>query len=232
MSDRMMDSIVTKKPVVRGVIFDCDGVLVDTENLANRVLTDLLCEYGCDMTPAQSHQFFIGGTLAAVAPKMAEAFGVTLPDDWIKECYARTFKSFEKDLKPYPDLDPVLDLLDAKGIPMAIGSNGPHDKMDVSLGKVGLLDRFRGRICSAHDVQHAKPAPDVYLLAAEKIGIDITECVVIDDSISGVRAGVASGATTIGLVDLTSADALRGAGAHYVAENHLALRDFLADWLA
>ncbi|WP_240478729.1 HAD family hydrolase [Thalassospira permensis] len=223
---------MTKKPVVRGVIFDCDGVLVDTENLANRVLTDLLCEYGCDMTPAQSHQFFIGGTLAAVAPKMAEAFGVTLPDDWIKECYARTFKSFEKDLKPYPDLDPVLDLLDAKGIPMAIGSNGPHDKMDVSLGKVGLLDRFRGRICSAHDVQHAKPAPDVYLLAAEKIGIDITECVVIDDSISGVRAGVASEATTIGLVDLTSADALRGAGAHYVAENHLALRDFLADWLA
>ena len=232
MSDRMMDASVTKKPVVRGVIFDCDGVLVDTENLANRVLTDLLCEYGCYMTPAQSHQFFIGGTLAAVAPKMAESFGVTLPDDWIKECYARTFKSFEKDLKPYPDLDPVLDLLDAKGIPMAIGSNGPHDKMDVSLGKVGLLDRFRGRICSAHDVQHAKPAPDVYLLAAEKIGIDITECVVIDDSISGVRAGVASGATTIGLVDLTSADALRRAGAHYVAENHLALRDFLADWLA
>ncbi len=231
MSDRMMDAIVTK-PVLRGVIFDCDGVLVDTENLANRVLTDLLCEYGCDMTPAQSHQFFIGGTLAAVAPKMAESFGVTLPDDWIKECYARTFKSFEKDLKPYPDLDPVLDLLDAKGIPMAIGSNGPHDKMDVSLGKVGLLDRFRGRICSAHDVQHAKPAPDVYLLAAEKIGIDITECVVIDDSISGVRAGVASGATTIGLVDLTSADALRGAGAHHVVENHLALRDFLADWLA
>ncbi len=231
MSDRMMDAIVTK-PVVRGVIFDCDGVLVDTENLANRVLTDLLCEYGCDMTPAQSHQFFIGGTLAAVAPKMVESFGVALPDDWIKECYARTFKSFEKDLKPYPDLDPVLDLLDAKGIPMAIGSNGPHDKMDVSLGKVGLLDRFRGRICSAHDVQHAKPAPDVYLLAAEKIGIDITECVVIDDSISGVRAGVASGATTIGLVDLTSADALRGAGAHYVAENHLALCDFLADWLA
>lgn len=226
----MMDMIVTK-PVVRGVIFDCDGVLVDTENLANRVLTDLLCEYGCDMTPAQSHEFFIGGTLAAVAPKMAESFGVTLPDDWIKECYARTFKSFEKDLKPYPDLGAVLDLLDARGIPMAIGSNGPHDKMDVSLDKVGLLDRFRGRICSAHDVQHAKPAPDVYLLAAEKIGIDITECVVIDDSISGVRAGVASGATTIGLVDLTSADALRGAGAHYIAENHLALRDFLADWI-
>ncbi len=230
MSDRVMDAIVTK-PVVRGVIFDCDGVLVDTEHLANRVLTDLLCEYGCDMTPAQSHEFFIGGTLAAVAPKMAESFGVTLPDGWIKECYARTFKSFEKDLKPYADLDPVLDLLDAKGIPMAIGSNGPHDKMGVSLGKVGLLDRFRGRICSAHDVQHAKPAPDVYLLAAEKIGIDITECVVVDDSISGVRAGVASGATTIGLVDLTSADALRGAGAHYVAENHLVLHDFLANWI-
>ena len=137
MSDRMMDAIVTKKPVVRGVIFDCDGVLVDTENLANRVLTDLLCEYGCDMTPAQSHQFFIGGTLAAVAPKMAESFGVTLPDDWIKECYARTFKSFEKDLKPYPDLDPVLDLLDAKGIPMAIGSNGPHDKWMYRLARSG-----------------------------------------------------------------------------------------------
>ncbi|WP_417810683.1 HAD family hydrolase [Thalassospira alkalitolerans] len=226
-----MDAIVTK-PVVRGVIFDCDGVLVDTENLANQVLTDLLCEYGCDMTPEQSHDFFLGGTLASVGPKMAETFGVKLPDGWLDECYARTFKAFKKDLKPFSGIGAVLDLLDARGIPMAIGSNGPHDKMDVSLGKVGLIDRFRGRICSAHDVAHAKPAPDVYLLAAQKIGIPILDCVVVDDSISGVRAGVASGATTIGLVDLTSGDDLLAAGAHYVASDHRALLDLLSGWLA
>ena len=76
------------KPVVRGVIFDCDGVLVDTETLANAVLTDLLCSYGCPMDVKQTHDFFLGGTLASVGPKMAERFGVTLPDTWISECYA------------------------------------------------------------------------------------------------------------------------------------------------
>ncbi|HAI29199.1 MAG TPA: HAD family phosphatase, partial [Thalassospira sp.] len=105
-------------------------------------------------------------------------------------------------------LDPVLDLLDQNNIPMAIGSNGPHAKMEVSLGKVGLKDRFAGRVCSAHDVANAKPHPDVFLLAAEKIGVDISDCIVVDDSQNGVRAGVASGATTVGLVDITPAEYL------------------------
>lgn len=220
------------KPIVRGVIFDCDGVLVDTETLANRVLTDQLCEYGCDMTVEKTHDLFIGGTLAMVPPRMKELFGITLPDDWLSSCYSRTFEAFKRDLEPYPDLMPILDLLDAKGIPMAIGSNGPHDKMDVSLGKVGLKERFNGNICSAHDVANAKPHPDVYLLAAEKIGVPISECVVVDDSQNGVRAGAASGATTVGLVDITPANLLRDAGADYIATDHRALRDMLSDWLS
>ncbi|WP_417828771.1 HAD family hydrolase [Thalassospira sp.] len=219
------------KPVVRGVIFDCDGVLVNSESLANKVLTDLLCDYGCAMDAKQTHDFFIGGTLASVGPMMAQKFGVTLPDNWIDECYQRTFEAFRNDLQPFEDLDPVLDLLDRHAIPMAIGSNGPHEKMDISLAKVGLLDRFTGRICSAHDVENAKPHPDVYLLAAQKISVPIDQCVVIDDSQSGVRAGVASGATTIGLVDITPADLLRDAGAHYIAQDHKDLLRMLESWL-
>ncbi|MCC9622694.1 HAD family phosphatase [Thalassospira sp. MA62] len=219
------------KPAVRGVIFDCDGVLVDTENLACRVLTDQLCDYGCEMDMRKTHNLFIGGTLAEVAPKMKDVFGITLPGDWLEECYRRTFEAFRDDLEPFPHLEPVLDLLEQRGIPMAIGSNGPHAKMDVSLGKVGLLDRFKGRICSAHDVANPKPHPDVYFLAAEKIGVPIHECVVIDDSQNGVRAGAASGATTIGLVDITPGDLLRDAGAHHIAHDHNELHHLLEKWL-
>jgi len=219
------------KPVVRGVIFDCDGVLVDTETLACRVLTEQLCGYGCDMDMQKTHDLFIGGTLAMVPPKMKDLFGIALPEDWLSECYSRTFTAFRNDLEPYADLGPILDLLDAKGIPMAVGSNGPHDKMEVSLGKVGLKERFNGNICSAHDVANAKPHPDVYLLAAKKIGVPISECVVVDDSQNGVRAGAASGATTIGLVDITPADMLRAAGADYIASDHKELNALLDDWL-
>lgn len=220
------------KPVVRGVIFDCDGVLVDTETLACRVLTEQLCEYGCDMNMDKTHDLFIGGTLAMVPPKMEELFGITLPEDWLSECYERTFVAFRNDLEPFPDLAPILDLLDANNIPMSVGSNGPHDKMDVSLGKVGIKHRFEGRICSAHDVPNAKPHPDVYLLAAEKMGVDIADCIVVDDSQNGVRAGVASGATTIGLVDITPASYLRDAGAHHIAQNHKELFAMLTDWIS
>ncbi|MEQ8285085.1 HAD family phosphatase [Thalassospira sp.] len=220
------------KPVVRGVIFDCDGVLVDTETLACRVLTDQLCEYGCDMDMTKTHDLFIGGTLAMVPPKMKDLFGIALPDDWLSECYQRTFVAFRNDLVPYPDLAPILDLLEARNIPMAVGSNGPHDKMDVSLGKVGIKERFGERICSAHDVENAKPHPDVYLLAAQKMGVPITDCVVVDDSQNGVRAGVASGATTIGLVDITPESYLREAGADFIAKDHKDLYTLLADWVS
>ncbi|KZB60379.1 HAD family phosphatase [Thalassospira sp. MCCC 1A02491] len=219
------------KPVIRGVIFDCDGVLVDTETLACRVLTEQLCEYGCDMDMTKTHDLFIGGTLAMVPPKMKELFGITLPEDWLAECYERTFVAFRNDLEPFADLGPILDLLDHHGIPMAVGSNGPHNKMDVSLGKVGIKDRFGDRICSAHDVKNAKPHPDVYLLAAERMGLPITDCVVVDDSQNGVRAGVASGATTVGLVDITPAQYLRDAGAHFIANDHKDLHSLFESWI-
>jgi HAD superfamily hydrolase (TIGR01509 family) len=226
-----MDQIITK-PRVRAVLFDCDGVLVDTESLSNEVLVKLLNGYGCPITAEMTNDFFLGGTLAMVGPKMAEMYGVILPENWTDECYAATFEAVRKDLQPFEGVVPILDMLDAKGIPTAIGSNGPHDKMDVSLGKVGLKERFDGRICSARDVPNPKPAPDVYLLAASKVGVDIEDCVVVDDSINGVRGGVASGATVIGLVEGTPANQLREAGAHYIANDHQELLDLLSDWLS
>tara|TARA_R110001583_G_scaffold195345_1_gene372030 strand:- start:19092 stop:19772 length:681 start_codon:yes stop_codon:yes gene_type:complete len=226
----MMDQVVVK-PKVGAVLFDCDGVLVDTENLGNGVLVKLLNEYGCPVTETMTHKLFLGGTLAMIGPKMTEMYGITLPENWTAECYARTFEALRNDMEPFERVDDILDMLEVANIPFAIGSNGPHDKMDVSLGKVGLLGRFTGRICSARDVPNAKPAPDVYLLAASRLGVDIHDCIVIDDSISGVRAGVASGATTIGLVGETPGEFLRENGAHYIANGHQDLYALLKRWL-
>ncbi|OSQ42831.1 HAD family phosphatase [Thalassospira sp. MCCC 1A01428] len=225
-----MDQVVVK-PKVGAVLFDCDGVLVDTENLGNVVLVKLLNEYGCPVTEDMAHQLFMGGTLSMIGPKMHEMYGVTLPDNWTDECYARTFESLRNDMEPFERVDDILDMLDVANVPFAIGSNGPHNKMDVSLGKVGLLRRFTGRICSARDVPNAKPAPDVYHLAASRVGVDIHDCVVIDDSISGVRAGVASGAITIGLIGETPGNLLLENGAHYIANDHHDLYDLLQSWL-
>ena len=226
-----MDQVVVK-PKIGAVLFDCDGVLVDTENLGNVVLVKLLNEYGCPVTEDMTHQLFMGGTLSMIGPKMHEMYGVTLPDNWTDECYARTFEALRNDMEPFDHVEDILDLLDAAHIPFAIGSNGPHDKMDISLGKVNILSRFTGRICSARDVPHAKPAPDVYHLAARRVGVDIADCIVIDDSVSGVRAGVASGATTIGLAGATAGHLLLENGAHYVANDHRELYEMLKGWLA
>lgn len=179
------------------VIFDCDGVLVDSEPLSNVVLRDNLARHGLDLKLDQIVDLFVGGTILGVM-KTSRDMGADLPDDWVERVYSEIFDVLEQEVELIPGVIGVLDALDAAGIPYAVGSNGPHRKMEITLTRTGLMDRLRGRVFSREDVTNPKPAPDVYLKAALEAGVTPERCVVVEDSASGARAGKAAGMFTCG----------------------------------
>ena len=179
------------------VIFDCDGVLVDSEGITDRVMMASFAKYGLALGRDQISSLFVGGTMQG-AMTQALKMGANLPDDWLDLIYPEIFTALAAQVEPIPGAIAVLDALDAAGIPYAIGSNGPHAKMDVTLTRTGLAERLKGRVYSREDVPNAKPAPDVYLLAARNAGITPERCVVVEDSATGAKAGVAAGMTTFG----------------------------------
>ncbi|MEP3783574.1 HAD family phosphatase [Ascidiaceihabitans sp.] len=173
------------------VIFDCDGVIVDSEKLTNAVMRDNLAGYGLNLSIAQIMDLFVGGTMQGVM-ELARDMGAELPEAWLDEIYGEMFVALSRDVELVAGVDTVLDRLDAAGIPYAIGSNGPHAKMDITLTKTAIKARFEGRIYSREDVAAPKPAPDVYLKASQDAGVAPADCVVIEDSASGARAAVAA----------------------------------------
>lgn len=179
------------------VIFDCDGVLVDSEMITNRVMQASLAEHGLPLEIDDIMDLFVGGTMQGVMD-LALSMGAKLPGDWLNQMYSEMHAVLAREVEPVAGAIAVLDALDAAGIPYAIGSNGPHAKMAVTLPKCGLQERFEGRRFSREDVANPKPAPDVYLKAASEAGIVPSRCVVIEDSANGAKAGVAAGMFTIG----------------------------------
>jgi HAD superfamily hydrolase (TIGR01509 family) len=179
------------------VLFDCDGVLVDSERITSRVLHDDLARHGLDLPEARIEALFVGGTMAGVM-RTARDMGAELPDDWLDHVYGAIFAALEVECVAVPGIVAVLDALDAAGIGYAVGSNGPIAKMDVTLRCTGLWSRFEGRVYSAHDCAASKPAPDVYLKAARQAGIAPAQCAVIEDSATGARSGQAAGMAVYG----------------------------------
>lgn len=189
------------------VIFDCDGVLVDSEMITNRVIQENLKRHDLLLELDEIMHLFVGGTMQGVMD-LSREMGATLPDDWLDHIYSEMHAVLAKEVEPVKGAVAVLDALDAAGIPYAIGSNGLHSKMAVTLPKTGLLERFTGRVFSREDVANPKPAPDVYLLAASRAGIAPDRCVVVEDSASGAKAGVAAGMTTFGFYGETPRERL------------------------
>lgn len=189
------------------VIFDCDGVLVDSEPMTNIVIRDNLAGYGLEMSTQDVIGFFMGGTMRGIMDK-AMALGARLPADWQDEIYAAMFEALEAGVEIIPGVAEMLDRLDAAGVGYAVGSNGPHAKMAITLKRTGLLERLEGRIYSREDVPRAKPAPDVYLKAALDAGMAPERCMVVEDSPSGARAGIAAGMFTAGFVAETPRERL------------------------
>ncbi|WP_300012064.1 HAD family phosphatase [uncultured Roseobacter sp.] len=189
------------------VLFDCDGVLVDSEPLSNVVIQDNLARHGLNISIDQVEDYFVGGTLAGVMTTARE-MGAKLPDGWLDSIYGEIFDVLAAEVEPVPGIFGVLDELDAAGIGYAVGSNGPHRKMEITLTRTGLRQRLSGRIYSREDVAQPKPAPDVYLKAAAEAGVSPDRCVVVEDSASGARAGKAAGMYCLGYVAGTDPERL------------------------
>ena len=182
------------------VLFDCDGVLVDSEPITCGIIRDDLARYGLNLNLEQIDSLFVGGTMQGVF-ETARAMGATVPDDWVDRIHSRIFAALERECQAITGIESVLDALDAAGIGYAVCSNGPMAKMDVTLRTTGLWPRFSGRLYSAHDCAAAKPAPDVYLKAAAEAGVSPERCAVIEDSSTGARAGQAAGMTVYGYAE-------------------------------
>ncbi|MEM7423638.1 MAG: HAD-IA family hydrolase [Pseudomonadota bacterium] len=194
------------------VIFDCDGVLVDSEPITTRMLAEDLTAHGLPISIAECNELFVGGTIAAVEER-ASAMGARLPADWVQRFYDRMVDTLSREVTIIPGIADVLDRLDGAEVPYCVASNGPMRKMEATLGSTGLWDRMAGRIYSAHDVGVAKPDPGLFLQAARSMDHPAPASVVIEDSVSGVRAAAAAGMRCLGYARDTPAEKLSQYGA-------------------
>lgn len=176
----------------KAVIFDCDGVVVDSELPTLELLQADLAARGLDLTIAELDARYVGGTIEVIRDKLM-AEGLTLPPDWVADFYARMYDRLRQHTPLVPGILGVLDALERAGIPFAMGSNGPPEKMQITLGQHGLVERFHHHLYSGQALGRPKPAPDVYLHAAARLGVAPADCVVIEDSATGARAARAAG---------------------------------------
>lgn len=197
------------------LIFDCDGVLVDSEPIAHRVLIRMLGEHGVHLNFDDAVSLFLGTSTARCLEIVERLTGVP-PARFLPVLRARTYDALAAELKPVPG---VAELLAALPIPYCVASNGPREKMAFTLEHTGLLARFADRMFSADDVARPKPAPDLFLHAAACMGVMPASCMVVEDSPSGIHAANAAGMVAIGYATLTPAQRLRDAGAHAVIES-------------
>lgn len=216
---------------LKHVIFDCDGVLVDSEPLSMRADVLLLKQYGIDMSEAEAHTRFVGTTFQAMLDMMTKQFGTVFPPglDLVKNTMVEAL--YRSELKIVPGIVDMLDGLKARGMTISIGSNSPKKRVELAVELVGIADRF-DRIVSYEDVANGKPAPDIYLQAAKLAGTGIDECIVAEDSVTGVTAAVAAGIRTIGFTGTHAhpeqhAQDLKRVGADVVISQMFEVLDYL-----
>lgn len=196
------------------VLFDCDGVLVDTETITSHVMVRNFERYGLKVDPEEMHSFFIGGTMQG-AGQIARDRGANLAPDWLDEITEEVISELSKGVVVFEGVIELLDRLNDLKIASAVISNGPMAKMQVSLGPSGLWDRFEGRIFSGRDLA-PKPNPDMLFRAMDQANVGPTDTVMIDDTIAGTRAADAAGVRAIGFAAASDAEKLKATG-HPVA---------------
>lgn len=194
------------------VIFDCDGVLVDSEVISCRAHAQVLSRHGYPISAGQVFDRFLGRSTRQANLEIEAELGRKLPDRYHAELQDELFRAFQADLEPIPHIHDVLDRISC---PTCVASSGSHQRMRVSLGRTLLYERFAPNIFSASEVTNGKPAPDLFLLAADKMRASPPLCLVIEDSVAGIAAARAAGMTAFGFFG----------GSHCRADYARALRD-------
>jgi len=174
------------------VIFDCDGVLVDSEPLSNQVLASHATAMGWEMDGPKSQSLFKGMKMTQIHALFEKRRGRTLDAGWIEQYYRDSFALFKTDLRPVTGVEALIKRVKASGRKICVASQGPMEKMRLTLGVTGLWDYFGGNVFSAHDVARPKPFPDLFLHAASMMGAAPSKCCVIEDSETGLTAAQAA----------------------------------------
>ncbi|HET8603914.1 MAG TPA: HAD family hydrolase [Marmoricola sp.] len=196
------------------VIFDCDGVLVDSERLTVGVEAEVLTSLGWPMDADEVVRRWMGRTSAEQLAEVSARLGEDAATEFDRRSTAAVHAAFDAELQAVEGVAELVDSLAALGVPTCVASSGTPGRMERTLGITGLWDRFAGRIFSAVEVTRGKPAPDLFLHAAARMGAVPDRCAVVEDSVPGVRAGVAAGMSVFGFTGgLTDEAALVAAGA-------------------
>lgn len=175
------------------VIFDCDGVLVDSEPIASSVFAEHLLNIGLDYSAADCRQLFTGLSLSSCERHITDTHGIVLPGNFFARMQEETYARFAQSLQPVDGVCAVLDFLDEAGWRYCVASSGSHEKMRMTLSHTGLLPRLANRLYSASEVAQGKPAPDLFLHAARAESYAAVDCIVIEDSAPGMQAALAAG---------------------------------------
>jgi len=203
----------TTFPTPQLVIFDCDGVLVDSERVSNQALVDNLSRHGLALSLERSMQLFVGGTMTGVMQK-AIALGADLHEGWVDEIYGETYAALKAGVDLTPGVTALLAVLDQHQIPCCVASNGSEDKMRITLGQNGLWQRFHpSAMFSAHSLGVAKPDPGLFFAAASHFGIQARDCLVVEDSATGATAAARAGMRCLGFAPEGGGTALTAVGA-------------------
>lgn len=209
--------------MARAIIFDFDGVIADSEVLSNTVLSEIVTELGVPTTLEDAYRDYMGKRFHDVIAAIEQAVGRALPPSFDEHYQSRTLERFRRELAPIAGAREFIGKFG--DLPRCIASSSSPDRLAVCLEVLQMTDLFEGRVFSASNVARGKPHPDIFLHAAREIDVPAHECIVIEDSASGVLAGRAAGATVIGLLAAGHireghAEALKRAGAHHIAADY------------
>jgi HAD superfamily hydrolase (TIGR01509 family) len=210
-----LSSAVVRFGTTMLVIFDCDGVLVDTERIGSAVVAEFASEFGWPLDTAEATRLFKGAAMPEIWKVIESRANRALPLDIDQRFRRQQLTRLEAELQPNPDLRQTLEHLH---VPFCVASNGPHEKMQVTLRVAGVLELFQGKMFSRTDVARSKPAPDLFLHAAHACGVSPEECLVVEDSVVGIAAAQAAKMRVWGFtgMDVGCEEQLLAAGAERV----------------
>lgn len=188
------------------IIFDCDGVLVDSEEISNATLTSMVKSFGINIEESYGREFFLGKSFKMCCDHIESISNKKLPSDFEQKFRLRTYETFKTDLKP---IDGIHEVLNKINIPYCVASNGPAEKIRLNLTSTRLIEKFEGNIFSAYDINRWKPNPELFWHAAKNMGCSVEECIVIEDSSAGVQAALKGGFDVLGFVNQNNHNQLK-----------------------